>query len=61
VAEQSLNLSNAALMLHAFQPVISRQSLPMREALKADLAMRTGEPAHAGRVMKTETNLQSTD
>jgi hypothetical protein len=58
VAEQSLKLSKAALLLHAFQPGISRQSLPIKEALKSDWAMRTGEPAHAGRVMEMETNAQ---
>ena len=61
MAEQSLNLSKAALMLHGSQPGISRQSLPMKETLKADWAMRTGEPAQAGRVMKTETNAQRAD
>jgi DNA-binding transcriptional LysR family regulator len=61
VAEQSLNPSKAALMLHASQPGLSRQSLPMKGALKADWAMRTGEPAHAGRVMKIETNVKSAD
>jgi hypothetical protein len=58
VSEQGLNPTKAARMLPASLPGISRQSLSMKEALEADVAMRTGEPAQTGTVIEIDTKAQ---